>query len=141
MKVLHLSHSDGGSGAGRAAYRIHTSFQNANVDSKMLVSRKRTSDSSVETIARNAFGHQRNRLYEYIEAKVSRNLAVNASEFLSFPRFSLLDPPKNLLVQEAEVILAYWVNGACLTPEKLATLAKPLIWRFSERVYVFLPAF
>jgi len=132
MKVLHLSHSDGGSGAGRAAHRIHTSFRDAGVDSKMLVSQKRTSDISVEPIARDAVGRLRNRVYEYLEAKVSQNLAVSSSEFLSFSHFSLFEPQKHFWVQEADVIVSYWVNGAFATPENLASLSKPLIWRLSD---------
>jgi len=47
MKILIVSATDIQGGAGRAAYRLHTSLLKANIDSIMLVLRKTSSDDSV----------------------------------------------------------------------------------------------
>ena len=47
MKILIVSATDTQGGAGRAAYRLHTSLLKANIDSIMLVLRKTSSDDSV----------------------------------------------------------------------------------------------
>ena len=47
MRILLLSASDLQGGAGRASYRLHNSLLEANVDSHMLVQRKKSSDNKV----------------------------------------------------------------------------------------------
>ena len=47
MKVLHLSTSDLGGGAARAAYRVHQSCLDAGMDSRMLVHQRLSRDPSV----------------------------------------------------------------------------------------------
>jgi glycosyltransferase involved in cell wall biosynthesis len=47
MRVLHLSTSDIGGGAARAAYRLHTGLSRLGVDSKMLVLKRQSGDATV----------------------------------------------------------------------------------------------
>jgi glycosyltransferase involved in cell wall biosynthesis len=47
MRVLHLSTSDVGGGAARAAYRLHTGLLRLGVDSKMLVLKGQSGDPTV----------------------------------------------------------------------------------------------
>ncbi len=50
MKILHVTNYDNLGGAGIAAYRLHTALRKAGVDSRMLVRRKGTTDSTVEEV-------------------------------------------------------------------------------------------
>jgi glycosyltransferase involved in cell wall biosynthesis len=47
MRVLHLSTSDVGGGAARAAYRVHTGLLRLGVDSRMLVLKRSSGDPTV----------------------------------------------------------------------------------------------
>ena len=47
MRIVHISTSDSGGGAFRAAYRLHTGLRRLGHDSKMLVMRKGTADEHV----------------------------------------------------------------------------------------------
>ena len=88
MKVIHLSHTDGGAGAGRAAYRIHRSLLSLGVDSTLLVGDKRTSDATVTCDSGGWAYRLRARASEYIEAKTAKALARDSSVFLSPSRCS-----------------------------------------------------
>ena len=48
MKVVHLSTDDVTGGAARCAYRLHDGLERLGVDSRMLVSRRRSADEKVE---------------------------------------------------------------------------------------------
>lgn len=132
MRVVHLSHTDGGAGAGRAAYRIHAALRELGVDSRMLVSKKRTVDPSVKAIADSGLGQWRVRVAEYLEARTGRALARDASVFLSPSRYGYFRPVSAAQVREADVVAIYWINGAYIAPESLAEINKPLVWRLSD---------
>ena len=94
IKITHLSHTDGGAGAGRAAYRIHAALRELGVDSRMLVSQKRTADPSVQAISGSGLGHWQVRVAEYREARAGRALARDASVFLSPARYGYFRPAR-----------------------------------------------
>lgn len=132
MRVVHLSHTDGGAGAGRAAYRIHAALRELGVDSRMLVSQKRTADPSVQAMSGSGLGHWQVRVAEYLEARAGRALARDASVFLSPARYGYFRPARAAVVREADVVATYWINGAYIAPESLAAINKPLVWRLSD---------
>jgi glycosyltransferase involved in cell wall biosynthesis len=132
VKVVHLSHTDGGAGAGRAAYRIHSALRSLEVDSRMLVSEKRTADPFVKAISSTGLGHWRVRVAEYLEARTGRALACDASVFLSPASYGYFHPARAAVVRDADVVAAYWINGAYIAPESLAAINKPLVWRLSD---------
>jgi glycosyltransferase involved in cell wall biosynthesis len=132
MKVAHLSHTDDGAGAGRAAYRIHSSLRELGVDSRMLVSEKRTADPSVQAMSGTGLCHWRSRVPEYLEARAGRSLARDASVFLSPARYGYFEPAREAVVREADVVATYWINGAFISPESLVAIDKPLLWRLSD---------
>ena len=132
MKVVHLSHTDGGAGAGRAAYRIHTALRGLGVDSKMLVSQKRTADASVLSVTGSGLVNLHVRLSEYLEAKAGARLAVDPTCFLSASKHCYFKPAQSHAIQNADVVTAYWVNGGFISPEGLGAMNKPLVWRLSD---------
>ncbi|NKD56039.1 MULTISPECIES: glycosyltransferase [unclassified Haematospirillum] len=132
MRVVHLSHTDGGAGAGRAVYRIHAALCELGVDSRMLVSRKRTADPSVQAMSGSGLGHWRVSVAEYLEARAGRALARDASVFLSPALYGYFHPMRAEVVRGADVVAIYWINGAFITLESLAGINKPLVWRLSD---------
>lgn len=132
MKVVHLSHTDDGAGAGRAAYRIHRSLLSLGVDSTLLVSDKRTSDATVICDTGRWTYRLRARASEYIEAKTAKVLARDSSVFISPSKFSHFSPTTDPRVQAADVVSLFWVNGAFISPEGLVGLTRPIVWRLSD---------
>ena len=132
MRVTHLSHTDGEAGAGRAAYRIHAALRELGVDSRMLVSQKRTTDPSVHISDSGHLSHLRVRVAEYLEARAGRALARDASIFLSPAYYGYFHPAHAALVREADIVATYWINGTYIGPESLAEINKPLVWRLSD---------
>ena len=132
MKIVHLSHTDGGAGAGRAAHRIHAALRELGVDSRMLVSQKRTADPFVQAVSGSGLDHWRVRSAEYLEARAGRALARDTSIFLSPSRYGHFRPARAAVVREADIVGTYWINGAFISPESLAAINKPLVWRLSD---------
>jgi glycosyltransferase involved in cell wall biosynthesis len=132
IKVVHLSHTDGASGAGRAAYRIHKSLLDIGVDSTMLVSQKRSLDPRIFSITGTIVGRFLVKLNEYLESRAARFLARDKSVFLSLSRYSQFKTSKFKQIVEADVVALYWVNGAFMSPEDIKRIKQPLIWRLSD---------
>lgn len=132
MKVVHLSQTDGGAGAGRAAYRIHRSLLDRDVNSLMIVADKRTKDETVHLAKSGRVGQFRMQLDSYREAKLSRKIGKNPSVFYSPAKYGAYSPAKDVRVQSADVICLYWINGGYILPEKLHSLSQPIIWRLSD---------
>ncbi len=130
MKLLHLSHTDGGAGAGRAAYRIHQSMLKLGLSSNMLVADKRTSDSSVMALRHSIFSTAR--FCEWLEARRGRYMVANPSLFFSPGSCSQFDLSEHPKLRNADIVNLYWVNGGFLSPESLARINKPLVWRLSD---------
>lgn len=132
MKVVHLSHTDAGAGAGRAAYRIHRSLLSLGLDSTLLVSDKRTSDSTVISYTGRWPHRLRARASEYAEAKLAKAVARDRSVFISPSYFSHYSPAADPRVQAADVVSLFWINGAFVSPQGLAGLTQPIVWRLSD---------
>lgn len=132
VKVVHLSHTDGGAGAGRAAYRIHAALRELGVDSRMLVSQKRTADPTVEAMSGEGVGRFAVRCVEYLEARTGSRLARERSIFFSPGQFALYHPKRSSAVRDADVVALYWINGAFILPQWLSEIRKPLVWRLSD---------
>jgi glycosyltransferase involved in cell wall biosynthesis len=130
LKILHLSHTDYGAGAGRAAYRIHQSLLKLGLDSRMLVADKRTDDPTVSGLKRG--GLSRARLCEWLEARSGRRLAANSHVLFSPASYSQFDAAAHPDVRMADVVGMYWINGGFVSPEALSRMRKPMVWRLSD---------
>lgn len=132
MKVVHLSQTDGGAGAGRAAYRIHSSLLTMGLDSSMIVGEKRTVDDTVGLAADGWLGRWRSRIPAYLEAKYARRLTRNGTGPFSPASFGHFNPATDERVRNADIICLYWINGGFIRPEGLTGLSGPVVWRFSD---------
>lgn len=130
LKVVHLSQTDAGAGAGRAAYRIHRELRGLGVDSLMIVSDRRTDDPTVVADATGVLSRYESKAFSYLEAKISRRL-VRRSLF-SPALMGYFRPVRDPRVQSADVVCLYWVNGGFVRPEALHGLTQPLVWRLSD---------
>lgn len=133
IRVVHLSQTDEGSGAGRAASRIHRTLRQLGVDSVMVVADKRSEDLyTFQADSNNMTGHFRSRMSAYVEAKISYGLMHDRSSYFSPAICSSYRPPYDPRVKHADIIGLYWVNGGFVRPEGLVGLQQPIVWRLSD---------
>ena len=132
MRIVHLSHTDDGAGAGRAAHRIHSALRESAVESRMLVSQKRTNDPTVEAVLDKSISRFGVRVVEYLEARNAIKITKDDSVFFSPAYFGWFKPAWSKTILESDLVMLYWINGAFIRPEALAKIDKPLIWRLSD---------
>jgi len=130
MKVLMLSHSDGGGGAGRASYRLLQALVDQGVDVSMDVDFRTTDDPRVVrtgSVARDARRRSRITLEE-IFAYVSR-----------FPEPRLFSPglagaisAKQINACDADVVNLQWINFGYLSIRTIGAITKPLTWNIHD---------
>lgn len=130
IKLLHLSQTDDGAGAGKAAFRIHKSMLNMGYLSQMLVANKRTADPTVVGLNRGIIS--RSRVCEWMETKIGQRLATDQTVFFSSASCSQFNFANHPDVKRADIICLYWVNGGFISPESLSSINKPIIWRLSD---------
>lgn len=133
VKVVHLSQTDSGAGAGRAAYRIHRGLLDTGVDSLLIVgARNMVKDGRVEAASAGWFGRHRARLMAYMEGRLARRVRRAGAGYFSPAAFGSFDPGRDPRVQSADVVCLYWINGGFIRPESLRGITAPLVWRLSD---------
>lgn len=131
MRVVHLSQTDSGAGAGRAAYRIHHGLQALGVDSAMVVA-VAGPDTNAELAREGRLGRNVVRTAAFLEAKLGRHLRGPHAGYLSPATFSGFDPGRDARVRAADVVCLYWINGGFIRPEGLSRISAPIVWRLSD---------
>lgn len=132
MKIAHISHTDAGAGAGRAAYRIHRSLRELGQDSHMFVGSKRTNDPTVIPVVSTGLGRLAAKVSEYSEVKTARRMTAPDAGLVSLARFGYFNPSTDPRVTSADVICNYWLGGGFVRPEAFAGIRKPIVWRLSD---------
>ncbi len=132
MRIVHLSHTDAGAGAGRAAYRIHRSLIGLGQDSHMFVGSKRTNDPTVIPVAASPLGRLEAKVSEYVDVKTAKRMTAPNTGLFSLARFGHFDPSADSRITSADVICNYWLGGGFIRPEAFASIRKPIVWRLSD---------
>lgn len=130
MKALLLSHSDGGGGAGRAAFRLHQALRGSGVDSRMQVDVKVSADPDV--------GHRTGWLAEAARrARVTAELLPGVSANVAEP--GLFSPAitsglraRSIDATSADVVNVHWINMGLLSVAELGRIRKPLVWTLHD---------
>jgi len=130
MKVVHLAYADGGGGAFKAAYRIHTGLRDLGLASTMLVSKRTTQDPDVRDA-----GSPAGRLW----SPISTYLDVLPWTLLRAPRhdFSSLawvgtGVPRRVRALSPDLVQLHWICSGFLRVEELAKLRSPIVWRLAD---------
>jgi glycosyltransferase involved in cell wall biosynthesis len=127
MKILHLAMHEG-SGAGRAAARLHTGLRKEGIASSMLVMQKSSTDLLVTQLG-NPIG-----LLKRLQGKVmGRKLSQLFGDGLTF---SVNATPSLIVGQiknvHADVINLHWIGWEYLRIEDIAKLQVPLVWTLQD---------
>jgi len=129
MKIVNLSTYDLNGGAARASYRIHKEFQSQDIDSKMLVLHKTIDDNSVISVASSKLKNFASKIDNFPLRFYEKQKITWSTSWFGF------DIAQSKYVQEADVIILYWVAGGFLSPNniyQLSKLNKKIIWRLSD---------
>ena len=127
MKVLHVLASEG-SGAGRAALRLHQGLLNESVDSTALVLYKTSDNPSIKQLNKTVS------FYKQAQDKLSKR--VTKKFFDCKTTFSANATPSLILnaikEQKADVINLHWIGREFFRIEELQKLQTPLVWTLQD---------
>lgn len=130
MKILHISHSDLGGGAARAAYRIHRALIDAGLVSRMWVQRRVSDDWTVK--GRDGRGQKavvsaRGVLGAYA-ASLQRGTSAAPHSFNMLPsRWARV-----INRSDAEVVNLHWISAEMMSVEDIGRIRKPLVWTLHD---------
>ena len=130
MKVTAATYTDGLSGAGIAALRIHECVTAAGIDSHVLVSRKMTASRGVSQIG-GAFGFYPSAARQYAAKLLFRSCGARAGETLS-GNFFPTGLHRQLDSGDTEVVHLHWIGGELIRIEEIARLRKPVVWTLHD---------
>lgn len=127
MKILHLATHEG-SGAGRAALRLHLGLLNEQVDSSAFVLQK---GSDIQSVVK--LGTQSS-LYKRIQSKLS--IMILSNIFGCDTTFSVNATPSLIPNQiknpSPDVINLHWIGWEFLRVEDLKSFKVPLVWTLQD---------
>lgn len=138
IRVLSVCTSDVTGGAARAAYRIHTSVQEQQIDSQMLVKQRGTNDPKVhelsEYVPTNAIykvfdwvaGKLKNKYQHYLWHSYPNRDANYKSDLRSTCVFGAFS------AYEYDLIHLHWINQRFIPLSILPRLHKPVVWTLHD---------
>jgi glycosyltransferase involved in cell wall biosynthesis len=138
MRILHLSTSDTGGGAARAAYRLHTGLRRLGCDSTMMVLKRVSGDAAVKLVqwSDDLFTRfKRARRRKQIErdfAVYKHTLPPDFENFSDDRTESAYDLNRQL--PPCDIINLHWVAGLIDHEEFFSHLppSVPLVWRLAD---------
>jgi glycosyltransferase involved in cell wall biosynthesis len=131
MKVLHISISDGGGGAARAAYRIHGCIKKSGVSSEMLVLNKVTDDLSVRVYKPTNFERIVNKFQKRIDSKVRSGFKTRNQVLHSFGMIGHKNIVHEINNSDADIVNLHWVCGM-ISVKQISKIKKPIVWTLHD---------
>jgi glycosyltransferase involved in cell wall biosynthesis len=131
MRILLLSASDLQGGAGRASYRLHNSLLEANVDSHMLVQRKKSSDNKVIGPS-SRINQIISTLRPYIDGlplKIYRRKTKTMFSILWLPFSSI---PNKINKINPDIVHIHWLGPGMIALEDFSKINAPMVWSLHD---------
>lgn len=133
MKILHLATQDRSGGGADAAYRLHRNMRSAGIDSRMLVLRKLSDDSSVIDMSSQLtvadkwrrVRHQVRRIYLQRRFRLSHYFYLDSAGMVPASRLVRRFP------FQPDAIIAHWISGFADagTLREMGRLTRaPMLW-------------
>jgi len=129
LKIVIVSSSDLYGGAARAAYRLHRSLINNDIDSTMVVQNKVSNDYTVIGPS-SKLGTLINRLrpaLDHIVMKLIGSKVLFSSSYLPFS--SVVDKVNSI---NPSIVHLHWVAGGTLRVEDLEKINAPIVWNCQD---------
>lgn len=130
MRVDALNYSDTVGGAARAAYRLHHALLEQGIDSHLVVSQKKLSETKID----GPFSR-----FEYFRNRVSSKLSRLVMKLLKTKSYLYHSPAcipssrsRTLNASNTDLVQLHWINGEMLSIPDLAKINKPLVWTLHD---------
>lgn len=128
MRVVHLTQTDAGNGAGAAAHRLHRALLDQGVESRMLAG---IAGSGDPTVTAAGGGRAWRTLSTYANARLVR--AMGGGRGLFSASLLTYGRPDPAALDAADAVVLHWVTGGFLAPRQIARLrGKRVFWRLSD---------
>ena len=131
MKILIVSATDIQGGAGKAAYRLHKSLLQFNIDSTMLVQRKKSLDHSVIGPSSKI-----QKLISKLRPSID-NLPVKLYRRKTDTMFSVLWLPFSSIVSKInkinpDIVHIHWIGSGMLNIDNISKIKAPIVWSLHD---------
>lgn len=131
MKILHISSTDIGGGAGRATLKLHTALLRSGIDSKMLVQNKFSDGLKVfgpNTLTQKLFSRARPTLDLLLVKKYKNRTKTQFSPSLLL--FSGIIDRINEF--SPDIVHLHWICGGMLNIKDLEKISVPIVWNLRD---------
>jgi hypothetical protein len=132
MKVLIVNTSDIEGGAARAAYRLHRSLLSENIESRMLVQRKKSNDYTVINIAENKIQKGINLLRPTIDQMPVKVYKNRTKTLFSPAWFDFNNIVEKINEINPDIVHLHWICGGMIKIEYLAKIKQPMVWSLHD---------
>ncbi len=130
MNIIHINFADLSGGAARAAYRLHHSLLQLNINSQMRVWSKTSGEPMIH-------GNSSKAGRMLTEIRSGLGMMANATMKVSSPaRHSINLLPSgwvnSINASDADIIHLHWLGAETLSIREIARIQKPIVWTFHD---------
>lgn len=131
MKILHISHSDLSGGANYAAYQIHKSLLENDINSTFLCLDKVSKDEDVITKYENSFQQRFSQIKLGLERRMTKYLLSDRYSSYSTGLFgsNLIDKINEI---NPDIVNLHWVNLSTLSISEISKIKQKIVWTIHD---------
>lgn len=132
MKILIVNTSDIEGGAARAAYRLHKSLLNTNIDSKILVQNKKSDDFTVLPVNTTKLEKGFSLLRPSLDAIVVKKYKQKSMTHFSPNVLSNTNVIDKINNNNPDIVHLHWINEGMIKIEDIAKIKAPIVWSLHD---------
>jgi glycosyltransferase involved in cell wall biosynthesis len=131
MKILIVNTSDIEGGAARAAYRLHKSLLNNNIDSQMLVQSKSGDDFTVTAELKKTTKYI-NKLRPVLDSLPVRKYKERTKTLFSPSWLGFSGMVDKINVINPDIVHLHWICGGMMSIEDIGRIKSPIVWSLHD---------
>jgi len=131
LEVLHVSYSNHGGGAARAAFRILQAQRRVGLEATMLVNESQNPGGIIRLPKKNRVRSTRRLLSKIADAAIAR-LQSNSNTNLHSPAFFSAMKIKEINSTSADIVNLHWTGGGMLSVFAISRIKKPVVWTLHD---------
>lgn len=132
MKILIINRLDIHGGAARAAYRLHRSLLDQNIDSQMLVQSKHSDDFTVLTTSSTKVQKGLNMLRPTVDGIPVRFYKERTKTLFSPSWLGFSNTVDLINKINPDIVHLHWINGGMIRIEELSRIKAPVVWSLHD---------